>query len=161
MSISIVFEKFPLFIPISKTRTIKLNYQNIYNGKWSNKQRANIIGKCHHYLEVEYMTFNNSDINRIINKVRKLEKPLTLEIEMHSIEFHGGIRMVNNKIVIPKKYCKFDVKNVIDIWGKVIPDFLNRKGFFIDDDIKNIDTIITRFKCIDDLENRFILINIK
>lgn len=159
MSVSLIFEKFPLFIPINN-RNVKLNYQNIYNGKWSNRQRGNIILKCHQYLDIEFMTFGIDNVNRVVKKVKELEKPLTLEVIMYSIETHGGIKMRNDKMIIPEKYCKFDVKNAVDIWAKVIPDFLNRKKFFIDDDIKNINTITTKFITIDNFDNRYISVNL-
>lgn len=158
-SINFVLNEFPTHVAYTKSvknpKYIKVNYQNIYNGRINMFSRAIMVGNLHKY------------ISENISEGSPLGKNLDEEIEIHTVVNHDTISRrkdsSGNYRILWKppeiEYVpRWDIENLASIWSKVINDTLIELNYLEDDTIDYIQSIKYKFIPIDNINERKIII---
>lgn len=149
--------RFPTHIEFSKgknPRFVKVNYQNIYNGRINEFSRALMVRNLHSFIEGE--------LPRGVPLGNNLEE----EIEIYTVVNHDSISRrkqagVYNILWKPASLDyipRWDIENLASIWSKVINDTLIELNYLENDTIHYITSIKYNFIPIEDLNDRKILI---
>lgn len=158
--IILILNKFPTHLPYTKNKTkanklVKLNYQNVYNGKVAKWARAILIDNIHTYIATEVL----------LQKVKaiKITKPITIKYTIHTVINHGAIALRKGVITCPeyKKNYKpnWDVENLANLWIKAGNDTLVLGGIIPDDTVEYIKGISYEFVKVSNLDDRKIVIS--
>lgn len=152
-----VLDKFPTHIAYTKGKNpkfVKINYQNIYNGRVHTFSRAIMIGNLHEYIK------------GAIPEGTPIGENLREIIEVYTVINHDSIsrrKSGEDYIIYWKKPVenyipKWDIENLASIWSKVINDTLQELNYLHDDNITYIKEITYRFIPVEDLDSRKIII---
>jgi hypothetical protein len=158
--ILLTLNQFPTHLPYTKNKTkanklVKLNYQNVYNGKVAKWARAILIDNIHTYIATEVL----------LQKVKaiKITKPITIKYTIHTVINHGAIALRKGVITCPeyKKNYKpnWDVENLANLWIKAGNDTLVLGGIIPDDTVEYIKGISYEFVKVSNLDDRKIVIS--
>lgn len=164
--VQIVLPHYPIFVQVGFSRRTKMpkyekiNFQNIYNRKWSGPTRAIIIQEMKDFV-IECMEEAERKDHQLASRIETLKKPIHLSIIMYGSEKQGALRYKGGKWIVPKKYGRFDAKNVLDMWAKVIPDCIVQQGYLPDDDVMNLCSILCQYRFIENDKQRRIVIELK
>ncbi len=149
--------KFPSHIEYTKSKNpkfVKVNYQNIYNGKINEFSRALMVRNLHNFIKSQ------------LSEGSIIGDDLAEEIEIHTVINHDsisrrkseGVYKILWKPPVENYNPRWDIENLASIWSKVINDTLIELNYLEDDTIKNIVSIKYKFIPIDDFLNRKIII---
>lgn len=151
--IKFVFNKFPTHVALSSKKNMKINTQNIYNGKLNPHSRNKVIHEMKAYI-----------ISNLPKKLEIKQFPIKIKILFCVPHNYGDVRMI--KGVLNWKPCSedykasYDLDNRVWIWSKVIQDCLTFMKFIPDDTVDYINNIEYKYIKIDNIENRQIILEI-
>lgn len=144
---------------VDTPRWTKINGQYMYNGNWNEFQRRKVFDTMHSFIL--------SSIEKSLTTIKVAIKfPVEIELEIHTLKSHGGIKMLGNKLIIPTKEDKsnsnWDIGNLGFAWSKAIDDCLHKLNIIPDDSIQYVkSTGKVTFIPIECYENRKIVVKIK
>lgn len=164
---SLFFHRFPVFIKVAdkarKTglpRYIKINGQNLYNGKLNTFTKEKIHKELDIYVNpiIEFeKKIQQEECND--NSYFNLEYPYIVNIEYGLPKNYAGIKMIKSKLNIPKsKIIKqyFDLNNVNAFWEKYLVDKLTEFKILKDDNFNFIRGSIVNLNFVESYEDRYI-----
>ena len=149
--IRIVIPEFITHVNKSKVKYIKINGQNIYNGKLNPFTRAKMVKQMHEYVK----PFIDEEL-----KGRDLSRlyPLSIHLELHTPINHGNIRLLKTGIswkpATDGFIATWDADNLW-IWGKIFNDSLTEGGYIEDDSVSYVTTSGgVKFRAVDHFDDR-------
>jgi Holliday junction resolvase RusA-like endonuclease len=163
-TVEIVIPEFPTHMAktdnkYAPNKMIKLNNQSIYNGALNRFARAIVMNNMHEYLA--------SHLEPALEEFRKsmVVYPVCIHLEVHTVVNHGSISMRKGKTCwkpAKEDYVpEWDIENLATIWIKALNDTLTKTGFLSDDNIKFVDCVGYKFKPVNDINERKLIIKIE
>jgi len=149
--IRITIPEFITHVNKSKTKYVKINGQNIYNGNLNPFTRAKMVKQMHDYVK----SFINEELQgRDLSRLY----PLSICLEVHTPINHGNIRLLKSGISWkpPKEdfVATWDADNLW-IWGKIFNDTLTELGYIDDDSVSFVtDSGRVKFRAVDEYKDR-------
>lgn len=160
----ISISNFPTHIAKTNNKTksnkmIKVNNQAIYNSNLNRFSRNIVMKNLHNYLIKEIKPYKETFLRE------SYRPPFEIEITIFTVINHGSISMRDHKIswkyptedYIPN----WDIENLATIWIKAICDSLVMLKIIPDDNISYINKISYKFKEVENLTDRKLVIKIK
>lgn len=153
--INIEFKQFPTHAKLTKTKSIKINSQNIFNGKLHSFSRAKVV---------EFMKHEFS--KAVPRGVVITDLPIGMFIEIHVPLNYGNVRLSKGIVKwIPMKdeenyNPKNDLDNMTQIWSKCIQDVLVSKGVIPEDTIAYVQMLGYKFLPCKTLDDRKIVVSL-
>lgn len=155
MKIKIEFKKFPTHAQLTKTKSIKINSQNIFNGKLHSFSRAKVV------------EFMKKEFSKSIPKNLKIDKfPIGMFMEIHVPLNYGNVRLSKGIVKwLPMQdetnyKPKNDLDNMTQIWSKCAQDVLVSKKVIPDDTIGYVKMLGYKFIPCKTLDDRKIVISL-
>jgi len=142
----------------SKTKFMKINGQNIYNGNLHRFTRAKMVEQLHEYLKpFIHQELKGRDLSRLY--------PLDISLEVHAPINYGSVSMRKKGLcwnpAKPGYKANWDADNLW-IWGKCFNDVLTKEGYIVDDSVDYVTSSgKVSFKKIKDFKNRKLVFVIK
>tara|TARA_R100000951_G_scaffold59067_1_gene49740 strand:- start:158 stop:664 length:507 start_codon:yes stop_codon:yes gene_type:complete len=149
--IRVTIPEFKTHVHKSKTKYIKINGQNIYNGRLHPFARAKMVKEMHEYVK----PFIDKELK---GRDLSLLCPLSICLEVHAPINYGNVRMLKTGLSWkPAKddfIAKWDADNLW-IWGKIFNDTLTEGNHIEDDSVSFItDSGRVKFREVKDLKDR-------
>ncbi len=159
----IVLKKFPTHVKTTRNKKapdkyIKVNGQNIYNGKLNPFARAIAMDEIHKY---------------IIKKLKAVEpttKPIFIKYVFKTVINHGDVRRIHykkdNKIKIvwnkpdTDYKARYDLDNMSYVWIKGFQDSLEISGIISDDTVENVQGYSVHYERVEEFDKREIEITL-
>jgi len=148
------FNNFPTHVKLSSRVSIKINTQNIFNGKLHTFSRAKAV---------EYM---KNCISQHISNISINEFPAAMFMEIHVPYNYGDVRLSKGEIKwrkidnIDLYEPKNDLDNMSQIWSKCFQDCLVSKNVIPNDTIKYISMLGYKYVPCNTLDDRKIVVSI-
>ena len=149
--IKIVIPEFMTHVNKSKTKYLKINGQNLYNGSLHYISRAKMVKQMHDYVKPFIdKELKGRDLSRLY--------PLSISLELHVPLNYGNVRMLKTGIswkpVRDDYIATWDADNLW-IWGKIFNDSLTEGGYIEDDSVSFVtNSGGVKFREIDNLKDR-------
>ena len=159
----IVLKKFPTHVKISRNKKVpdrymKVNGQNLYNGKLNPFARAIAMDEIHKYVIKQ------------LKGISPIAKPIYIEYTFRTVINHGDIRRIHfkkdnvTKIIWkkPKEGYKasYDLDNMSYVWIKGFQDSLEIAGIIEDDTVDFVQGYSVNFERVEEFDEREIVIKL-
>jgi len=158
--VEILLNRYPTHLPYTNNKKapnkyVKLNYQNVYNGKISRFSRNVLMENIHKYI-----------CKRIPQDLNIEEFPIKVSLDLYTVINYGDVRRNKNGNISwkpPKENYEpsWDLDNAATIWIKAGLDALKKNNVFPDDNIKYVNSIEYNFYPIKEFKERKIIMRIK
>ena len=150
----ILLDKFPTHIAytnnVGRNKYIKVNNQNVYNGKLNRFARSIAVDNLHKWVATKISC----------KPIKKY--PVKIHYIFNVVYNHGAISKRSDNIIWkphkPGYKANWDLDNLFTLWMKVINDTLVEKSILKDDTVDYLNGVIVDIKFVKDLEDRSILI---
>ena len=152
----ITLNQFPTHIEYTENvrapnKFVKVNNQNIYNGKIGRFSRNIAVRNLHKYVK-------SSLVN--VNKISKY--PVVIHYDFYTVRNHGSISMRKGNIIWKPPSLSYvpnwDIDNLAFLWIKVINDTLQEEGILKNDNVNFVEGGFYRINYVDDIKDRKIII---
>jgi Holliday junction resolvase RusA-like endonuclease len=149
------FKQFPTHAELTKTKSIKINGQSIYNAR------------LHHFSRAKVILFMKKKFSKCIPDGIKINDfPIGIFIDVHMpynydrvILYKGHVKWAPMKDA--ENYTpKNDLDNFIGIWSKVIQDCIVNKKILKDDNLKYVSMLGYKYIPCETLDDRKIVVSL-
>lgn len=159
----IVLGRFPTHVKTTRNKKspnkyIKVNGQNIYNGKMNPFARAIAMDEIHKY------------IIKKLKGVKPITKPIFIKYVFRTVINHGDVRRIHFKLdnktkIVWKKpdkgyKARYDLDNMSYVWIKGFQDSLEISGIIEDDTVSNVQGYSVHYEEIEEFNEREIEITL-
>jgi len=148
------FKNFPTHVRLSSKKSIKINTQNIFNGKLHSFSRAKAVEIMKH------------EISKHIPKVSLSDLPVAMFMELHVPYNYGNVRLSKGVVKWkpmenPEEYTPTnDLDNMSQIWSKCFQDCLVSKSVIPEDTIQYVTMLGYKYIPCETLDDRKIVVSL-